>query len=56
MQENEFYELVQEAGHLDTVDRAAVALTDGELRDLKSQLDDELDPLFEGVTIDRENV
>jgi uncharacterized protein (DUF2267 family) len=135
MQEDEFYTLVQEAGHLDTVDRAAVAteavletlgetvtggeaenvavqlpddlaaivedadhdaagydredfvervserlrgtdvdpddaeqyadavtdalavaLTDGELQDLKAQLDDELDPLFEGVTIDRENV
>ncbi|WP_049992091.1 DUF2267 domain-containing protein [Natrinema salifodinae] len=135
MQENEFYGLVQEAGHLDTTDRAqaateavlatlgetltggeaenvaaqlpdglasivedadhdgagydredfvervgeqlrgtdvepddaeqfadavtdalAVALTDGELQDLKSQLDDDLDPLFEGVTIDQENV
>ena len=37
-------------------DALAVALTDGELQDVKSQLDDELDPLFEGVTIDRENV
>lgn len=36
-------------------DALAVALTDGELQDLKSQLDDGLDPLFEGVTIDREN-
>ncbi|WP_408959363.1 DUF2267 domain-containing protein [Natrinema sp. 74] len=36
-------------------DALAVALTDGELRDLKAQLDDDLDPLFEGVTIDREN-
>ena len=36
-------------------DALAVALTDGELQDLKAQLDDDLDPLFEGVTIDREN-
>ncbi|MFB1066646.1 hypothetical protein [Natrinema sp. H-ect4] len=36
-------------------DALAVALTDGERRDLKSQLDDDLDPLFESVTIDLEN-
>ncbi|MFC6766081.1 DUF2267 domain-containing protein, partial [Natrinema soli] len=36
-------------------DALAVALTDGERQDLKSQLDSDLDPLFEGVTIDREN-
>ncbi|GAB3667534.1 DUF2267 domain-containing protein [Halopiger thermotolerans] len=37
-------------------DALAVALTEGELRDLKSQLDDALHPMFEGVTIDREDV
>ncbi|QCS43548.1 DUF2267 domain-containing protein [Natrinema versiforme] len=37
-------------------DALAVALTDGELQDLKAQLDDDLGPLFEGVTVDRENV
>lgn len=36
-------------------DALAVALTDGELRDLTAQLDDDLEPLFEGVTLDREN-
>jgi len=43
-------------GYADAVtDALAVALTDGELRDLRAQLDDEIDPPFEGVTIDREN-
>ncbi|WP_265110166.1 DUF2267 domain-containing protein [Halosolutus halophilus] len=37
-------------------DAMAVALTDGQLQDLKAQLDDDLHPLFEGVMIDRENV
>jgi uncharacterized protein (DUF2267 family) len=37
-------------------DALAAALTAGELEDLKSQLDDGLHPLFEGVTIDRESV
>jgi uncharacterized protein (DUF2267 family) len=135
MQENEFYKLVQEASHLETIDRARVAseavletlgetltggeaedvaaqlpselaslvedadhdgagydreafvervgdhlqgtdvedgdaeqfadgvtdamaatLTQGELRDVKAQLDDDLHPLFEGVTVDPEDV
>lgn len=37
-------------------DAIAVTLSEGELQDLKSQLNDGLHPLFEGVTIDRENV
>lgn len=37
-------------------DAIAVALSAGELQDLKAQLDDGLHPLFEGVTVDRENV
>ncbi|WP_246998824.1 DUF2267 domain-containing protein [Halosolutus gelatinilyticus] len=135
MQESEFYTLVQEAGHLDTVDRAqeategvlrtlgetltggeaedvagqlpddlagivedadhdaagygydefvqrvseqlrgtdvepddaeryadavtdaiAAALTEGQLQDLKAQLDGDLQPLFEGVSVDQKNV
>lgn len=53
MQEREFYALVQEAGHLDTVDRAQVAseavfetlaetLTGGEAEDVAAQLPDDL--------------
>ncbi|RKD93446.1 DUF2267 domain-containing protein [Halopiger aswanensis] len=37
-------------------DALAVTLTGGELEDLKSQLDSGLHPLFEGVTIDQEDV
>ncbi|AEH36329.1 DUF2267 domain-containing protein [Halopiger xanaduensis] len=37
-------------------DALAVALTGGELENLKSQLDSGLHPLFEGVTIDQEDV
>ncbi len=37
-------------------DALAVVLTEGELQDLKAQLDDDLHPLFEGIIIDRENV
>ncbi|ELZ15273.1 hypothetical protein C477_18845 [Haloterrigena salina JCM 13891] len=33
-------------------DAVAAALTDGEVQDLKSQLDDDLHPLFEDVTVD----
>ena len=111
MQDNEFYQLVQESSHIGTIDRAEVAtdavletlgesltageaedvatqlpdelagaiddadhdgagydrdafvnrvanrlqtatLTEGELENLKAQLDAELDPLFEGVDVD----
>ncbi|WP_306056265.1 DUF2267 domain-containing protein [Natronococcus wangiae] len=37
-------------------DAIAVALTEGELEDLKAQLDDDLHPLFEDVTVDQESV
>ncbi|WP_049926737.1 DUF2267 domain-containing protein [Halopiger goleimassiliensis] len=37
-------------------DAVAAALTDGELENLKSQLSGDLQPLFEDVTVDRENV
>ncbi|WP_049922627.1 DUF2267 domain-containing protein [Halopiger djelfimassiliensis] len=37
-------------------DAVAVALTEGELQNLKAQLEADLQPLFEGVTIDREDV
>lgn len=37
-------------------DAITVALTEGELEDLKSQLDGELHPLFEDVAVDQENV
>lgn len=37
-------------------DAITVALTEGELEDLKAQLDDGLHPLFEDVAVDQENV
>ncbi|MDG5817782.1 DUF2267 domain-containing protein [Natronococcus sp. A-GB7] len=37
-------------------DAIAATLTQDELQDLKAQLDDDLHPLFEGVTVDPENV
>jgi uncharacterized protein (DUF2267 family) len=37
-------------------DAIAATLTQGELQDLKAQLDDDLHPLFEGVTVDPESV
>ncbi|WP_293027253.1 DUF2267 domain-containing protein [Natronococcus sp.] len=37
-------------------DAIAATLTQGELQDLKAQLDGDLHPLFEGVTVDPEDV
>ena len=37
-------------------DAVAAALTEGELRDLKAQLNQELHPFFEDVTVDAEDV
>ncbi|ELY50850.1 DUF2267 domain-containing protein [Natronococcus jeotgali] len=70
MQENEFYKLVQEASHLETIDRAQVAaeavfetlgeaLTGGEAEDVAAQLPPELASIVEdadhdGTGYDRE--
>ncbi len=37
-------------------DAVAAALTDGEVENLKGQLDEELQPLFEDVTVDPEQI
>ncbi|NKE34370.1 DUF2267 domain-containing protein [Natronococcus sp. JC468] len=70
MQENEFYRLVQEASHLETIDRAQVAteavlktlgeaVTGGEAEDVAAQLPSELASIVEdadhdGTGYDRE--
>lgn len=70
MQENEFYRLVQEASHLETIDRAQVAteavletlgeaVTGGEAEDVAAQLPSELASVVEdadhdGTGYDRE--
>ncbi|NUB90781.1 DUF2267 domain-containing protein [Haloterrigena sp. SYSU A121-1] len=63
MQENEFYSLVQEAGHLESMDRAQAAseavlatlgetLTGGEAEDVAAQLPDELARILEDADHD----
>ena len=37
-------------------DAVAAALTEGEVEDLKGQLDEDLQPLFEDVTVDPEHI